>query len=153
MKLKHNIKGIRDIRTNSRTILEKFKDLSFPKKYESVIDKNLISLKQGKSADIILCINYISESYECFFRIQFDRPEHPSKKYQSLIKSLKILCEKIEDSIKYRNPVKRKFIANVLRAHTKYFNSITLKEFNSDCKNPHEKSILCSISVWNNNWN
>jgi hypothetical protein len=152
MKLKHNIKSIRDIRKNSRVILEKLRDLSFPSKFEAVIEKKHISLKLGKSADVILCVNYIIESYECFLSVQFDRPEHPAKKYRSLVKSINILCEKIEESIKYRHPIKRKFIANVLRAHTKYFNSIELKSFNNNCTSLHEKTILSSISVWNNQW-
>ena len=153
MKLMTKPQSLSGVRKKTRVILEKLKDLSLQRKFERVISKNAIAKKNGKIADVQICIQYIIESYICFLFEQFKNSDYPKGKQAILFNNLKTLENKIFESVKNSNPIPKKYISNVLKAQTIYFNCLKSKKINMDCSEPYDKLILSSISVWNNEWN
>jgi hypothetical protein len=152
MRLANNPNSLTSLRKNSRYILEKFRDLYRPRKFQKIISRNEIASSTGKIADIQVTIDYILKSYECHLAIQQNVNGFPNRKKAILYNNLKTLSEKIKESCSTNCPVSKKYVSNVLKAQTVFFNALNSKKINKGCKDPYDKLILSAISVWNNDW-
>ena len=144
--------SISGVRKKTRIILEKLKDLTFPRKYQRVLSKKNISKRNGGSADVQICIQFVIESYQCFLLEQFTNIDYPKRKQAILFNNLNTLNNKINEALKNNKPVPRKYVTNILKAHTVYFKCLNSKKINKNCSDAYEKLVLASISVWNNEW-
>ena len=152
MKLMIKPQNIVEVRKKTRQVLEKLHDLSFGKKFRKRLHRNAIAKRVGKASDVQVCLQLIVDCYECYIqnRSVLDNPQ--DKSYDTLLKNMSLLDQKILDSIKHNKPVPRKYISDLLKSHTEYFNNLKHKQFNSDCTDLYDKLILSAISVWNNHW-
>lgn len=153
MRLMTKPQSIAGLRKKTRRILEKFRDLSLPRKFEKVISKNIIAKRNSVNADVQICLNCIIETYNCFLAKQIAEKNYPKRKQLILFNNLNSLNKKIDESLKKGTPVPKRYVSNVLKSHTLYFNSLCSKKINPNCSEPYEKLVLSSISVWNNEWN
>lgn len=145
--------SVRGIQKKTRIILEKLNDLSSQRKFARIISKKQLAKKDGKMADVQICIQCIVDSYNCFLSEQFQDSGYPKRKQSILFNNLKTLETKINDSVKNNKPVPKRYISNVLKSQTIYFNSLKSKRINKDCSFAYDRLVLSSISVWNNDWN
>jgi hypothetical protein len=76
-----------------------------------------------------------------------------SQRLASLIKSLVVLNNQIDVFLSYNKPLERRYVANALRSHTKFFELASKVLTSREGDDLWEKFYLSSISVWNNNWN
>jgi hypothetical protein len=153
MKLKQQITSARDLQRNSRIVIEKVKDISFGKKFKRLITKNRPGSKLNVNSDLQVCILTLIDCYKCYICIDADSPPILIKRFDSLIKALTILNGQIDLCINFSKPLERRYIANVLRSHTKLFNVAAMSLSSSECNSLWKDFILSSIAVWSNNWN
>jgi hypothetical protein len=144
---------IRGVRKKTRKILEKLKELAQPRKFEKVISSNNIGFRNGREADVQICINCVIETYKCFLDKQVQHLNYPNRKQSILYNNLRTLDLKVGESIRNGTPVPNKYISNVLKSQTIFFNSLKSSKINTGCSDPYDKLILSAISVWNNDWN
>lgn len=152
MKLYPEPKNRTELKKKSRLILEKSKDLCRSKKFDKIISKCNIS-NNFKECDILICLNQINLMLDCYLTEHIDNDEFASKKINKLKSKIDILIKEVEKSIITRNKIKKKFIADVLKQHTKTFEKQNLSSnINGNCNESYDKFVFSSISVWNNNF-
>jgi hypothetical protein len=156
MSLKPEISNINELRKNTRVILEKLKDLCFGNKFESILDKRKIMNPAGMNPDtqvyVQLCIYCVSDNYRCFLDSLITSGSNSAKKFKSLQTALTLLNEEIDLCLKSKKPkpLKKRFVSNVLRAHTKFFNTFNAKIDTHKCSDLYDKLRMASVAVWNN---
>jgi len=150
MSLKREIRNTNDLRKSTRIILEKLKDLSFGNKFGSILASDMIKDPAGLNSDVQVCIFYVSDNYRCFLLSLITSGSYSAKKYKSLQTAIILLNEEIGLCLKSKKPLKKRFVSNVLRAHTKFFNTFKAKLNTYDCSSLYDQLILASVVVWNN---
>jgi len=150
MRLKREIRNTNDLRKSTRIILEKLKDLSFGNKFGSILASDMIKDPAGLNSDVQVCIFYVSDNYRCFLLSLITSGSYSAKKYKSLQTAIILLNEEIGLCLKSKKPLKKRFVSNVLRAHTKFFNTFNAKLDTYDCSSLYDQLILASVVVWNN---
>jgi hypothetical protein len=150
MRLKREIRNTNDLRKNTRIILEKLKDLCFGNKFESILASDMIKDPAGLNSDVQVCIFYVSDNYRCFLLSLITSGSYSDKKYKSLQTAILLLNQEIGLCLKSKKPLKKRFVSNVLRAHTKFFNTFRAKLNTYDCSSLYDQLILASVVVWNN---
>ena len=153
MKLKQQIASARDLQRNSRIVIEKVKDIGFGKKFKKLIVKNRLGSQLNVNSDLQACILTLIDCYRCYICIDADSPPILAKRFNSLITALTILNGQIDLCINLSKPLERRYIANVLRSHTKLFNITAMSLSSSECNSLWQKFVLSAIAVWSNNWN
>jgi len=150
MRLKREIRNTNDLRKNTRIILEKLNDLCFGNKFESILASDMIKDPAGLNSDVQVCIFYVSDNYRCFLLSLITSGSLSAKKYKSLQTAIMLLNQEIGLCLKSKKPLKKRFVSNVLRAHTKFFNTFKAKLDTYDCSSLYDQLILASVVVWNN---
>jgi hypothetical protein len=150
MRLKREIRNTNDLRKNTRIILEKLKDLCFGNKFDSILASDMIKDPAGLNSDVQVCIFYVSDNYRCFLLSLITSGSYSAKKYKSLQTAIMLLNQEIGLCLKSKKPLKKRFVSNVLRAHTKFFNTFKAKLDTHDCSSLYDQLILASVVVWNN---
>ncbi len=145
-------KNVVEVKKKTRLVLEKLHDLTFGKKYQKRISRNAIAKRLGKDTDVQVCIHFIIECYKCYLNSQPHLDNLHSRQYQTLLKHVSSLDIQISSSVKHQKPVRRKYVSDVLKAHSNYFNSLKSGRFNKECEDVYDKFLLSAISVWNNHW-
>lgn len=153
MKLKHQIASARDLQCNSRIVIEKIKDVSFGKKFNKIINKNKIGSKLDLNSDLQACIHTLIECYKCFISTETASPAVMDKRLNSLIKSLVVVNDQIDVCISFNKPLRKRYVATALRAHTRLFQVAPKALSSKECAALWQDFILSSIAVWSNNWN
>lgn len=141
-----------ELKKKTRVILEKSKDLCRGKKFGKIISKCNIS-NNFKECDILICLNQIKLMLDCYLIQQIDENDIATEKINRLKSKIDILILEVEKSVSTGNKIKKRFVADVLRQHTKTFKKKNLKsKINSNCNENYDKFVFSSISVWNNNF-
>lgn len=141
-----------ELKKKTRVILEKSKDLCRGKKFDKIISKCNIT-NSLKECDILICLNQIKLMLDCYLIEQVEQNDIATEKINKLKSKINILICEVEKSVTTRNKIKKKFIADVLRQHTKTFKKKHLKsKINGNCNENYDKFVFSSISVWNNNF-
>ena len=154
MSLKPEISNTNELRKNTRVILEKLKDLCFGNKFKSILDKRKIMDPEGLNPDVQVdaqvCISCVSDSYRCFLDSLITSGSYSAKRFKGLQSALTLLNEEIDLCRKSKKPLKKRFVSNVLRAHTKFFNTFNAKIDTHNCSELYGKLLMASVVVWNN---
>ena len=153
MKLKQQITSAKDLQRNSRIVIEKVKDVTFGRKFKKIINKNKIGSSLGVRSDLQACVLLLIDCYEHYMHVDATSPAILSQRLASLIKSLVVLNNQIDVSLSFNKPLERRYVANTLRSHTRFFKLASKKLTSREGDNLWEKFYLSSITVWNNNWN
>lgn len=152
MKLKPQLSNSRDLRKNTRIILEKLKDLSYGNKFESILFRYRIAPREGLETDVQVCIKLISDNYECLVSEAIISDAQIIKKYKNLKKALIMLNDRIKSCVEVKKPIKRRYISSVLRLHTNYFNSLDNLALSEVCCPLYQDLRMAAVAVWGNNW-
>jgi hypothetical protein len=154
MKLKQQITSAKDLQRNSRIVIEKVKDVTYGRKFKKLINKKTkISSSLGVRSDLQACVLLLKYCYEHYMHMDATSPSILSQRLASLIKSLVVLNNQIDVSLSYNKPLERRYVANALRSHTRFFKLASKVLTSREGDDLWEKFYLSSISVWNNNWN
>lgn len=152
MKLKPHLDNSRDLRKNTRIILEKLKDLSYGNKFKTLVVKRAIAPTKGLDSDVQVCVKLVFDSFGCLSSSSSITNDLEGKKYNSLRKSLLLLNDQIKSCLELKKPLKRRYITNALRSHTNYFKILTNRKIAGECESLYQDLILASVAVWNNSW-
>ena len=153
MKLKQQITLAKDLQRNSRIVIEKVKDVTFGRKFKKLINKNKIGHYLGVRSDLQACVLLLIDCYEHYMYVDATSPTILSQRLASLIKPLVVLNNQIDVSLSFNKPLERRYVANTLRSHTRFFKLASKILTSREGDNLWEIFYLSSISVWNNNWN
>ena len=153
MKLKQQITLAKDLQRNSRIVIEKVKDVTFGRKFKKLINKNRIGSSLGVRSDLQACVLLLIDCYEHYMHVDATSPAILSQRLASLIKSLVYLNNQIDVSLSFNKTLERRYVANALRSHTRFFKLASKILTSREGDNLWEIFYLSSISVWNNNWN
>jgi len=148
MSLKPEISNTNELRKNTRVILEKLKDACFGNKFKSILARNMLKDPAGLNSDVQVCIFYVSNNYRCFLLSLITSGSQSATKYKSLQTAIMLLNEEIDLCLRSNKPLKKRFVSNVLRAHTKFFNTFNAKIDARDCSLLYDKLYLASIAIW-----
>jgi hypothetical protein len=153
MKLKQQITSAKDLQRNSRIVIEKLKDVSFGKKFKKLMNKNKIGSTLDVHSDLQACVLSLIDCYKCYMHVDATSPAILSKRLGSLVKSLVVLNDQIDVCLSFNKPLERRYVATVLRSHTRFFKVGTNFLSSGEGDTRWQKFYLSSIAVWSNNWN
>jgi len=153
MKLKQQITSAMDRQRNLRIVIEKVKDVPVGRKFKKIINKTKISSSLGVRSGLQACVLLLIDCCEHYMHVVATSPTILSQRIASLIKSLVVLNNQIDVSLSYNMPLERRYVANALRSHTRFFKLASKVLTSREGDDLWEKFYLSSISVWNNNWN
>lgn len=153
MNLSKNPRSIKSIRKNTRFLLERLKELTRQRKFEQIIYQRNIANSLDQLSDVQICIQSIIEAYNCYLSPQTLDFNFPKRKQLILYNNLNTLNIRVGECVLNRKPIPTKYVANVLKSQTVFFNSIKSTKINKSCIEAYDRVLLSAISIWNNDWN
>ncbi|MEM6844641.1 MAG: hypothetical protein AAF632_20660 [Bacteroidota bacterium] len=144
--------SLRDVRDSSRTVLEKVKDLTRPRTFESVITKHLIAQEEHE-CDVMICLQQLKEMLDCYLDPTLNINVDVQGEYVLLGNKIETLIEKVSVSYTNKRMLSVSAVAVVLKQHTATFNRLSSRGYTlGNCTNVYDQFVLSSVAIWNNQW-
>ena len=146
------IRNKSDFKRSIKRLLRKYYDLSYGKKLTRIYRQQLISVNEGKSCDIEVCINELVQYLRCCMK---HNQSLETLRMKKLINSLTHLQKKVSMNCAKNKKIDKKIITRCIVLHKELlasFDGRKLRLRYSQCDEPYQKVTMSSVCVWNNDW-